>query len=38
MAQWGAKGMAEAGSDYLTILRTYYPEMQLFTHSDQLRY
>jgi stage II sporulation protein D len=38
MSQWGAKGMAEAGCDYRTILGKYYPEAQLITHSEQLRY
>lgn len=38
MSQWGAKGMAEAGHDYLSILSTYYPESNLITHADQLRY
>lgn len=38
MSQWGAKGMAEAGFDYITILNTYYPEAHLITHSEQLRY
>ncbi|NMB02585.1 MAG: SpoIID/LytB domain-containing protein [Firmicutes bacterium] len=38
MSQWGAKGMAEAGYDYATILSTYYPEAHLITHSEQLRY
>jgi stage II sporulation protein D len=38
MSQWGAKGMAEAGHDYLTILSTYYAESRLITHSEQLRY
>ncbi len=38
MSQWGAKGMAEAGHDYLTILTTYYAESRLITHSEQLRY
>lgn len=38
MSQWGAKGRAESGCDYLTILDTYYPEARLITHSEQLRY
>lgn len=38
MSQWGAKGMAEAGYDYLTILSRYYSEAHLITHSEQLRY
>lgn len=38
MSQWGAKGMAEAGHDYLSILEKYYPESHLITHSEQLRY
>ena len=38
MSQWGAKGMAEAGHDYLTILNTYYPQSRLITHTEQLRY
>ena len=38
MSQWGAKGMAEAGFDYLSILSKYYSEAHLITHSEQLRY
>lgn len=38
MSQWGAKGMAEAGADYLSILGEYYSEARLITHSEQLRY
>jgi len=38
MSQWGAKGLAEAGQDYLTILSTYYTQAHLITHSEQLRY
>ncbi|WP_461370745.1 SpoIID/LytB domain-containing protein [Candidatus Darwinibacter acetoxidans] len=38
MSQWGAKGMAESGYDYLSILREYYPDTHLITHSEQLRY
>ena len=38
MSQWGAKGMAEAGCDYLSILSKYYSEAHLITHSAQLRY
>lgn len=38
MSQWGAKGLAEAGHDYLSILDKYYPEAHLITHSKQLRY
>lgn len=38
MSQWGAKGMAEAGYDYLSILSTYYSDMHLITHAEQLRY
>lgn len=38
MSQWGAKGMAEAGTDYLSILGKYYSEARLITHSEQLRY
>lgn len=38
MSQWGAKGMAEAGSDYRSILSKYYGEAHLITHSEQLRY
>lgn len=38
MSQWGAKGLAEAGRDYVTILQTYYPESHLITHTEQLRY
>lgn len=38
MSQWGAKGMAETGHDYLSILGTYYPEANLIDHSEQLRY
>ncbi len=38
MSQWGAKGMAETGSDYLSILSTYYSDMHLITHAEQLRY
>lgn len=38
MSQWGAKGLAEAGHDYLTILKRYYPQTHLITHSERLRY
>ena len=38
MSQWGAKGLAEAGQDFVSILRTYYADSRLITHSDQLRY
>lgn len=38
MSQWGAKGLAEAGYDYLRILSRYYPQTRVITHSDQLRY
>lgn len=38
MSQWGAKGMAEKGHDFLDILSKYYPEAHLITHSEQLRY
>ncbi len=38
MSQWGAKGMAELGTDYLDILGKYYSEAHLITHSEQLRY
>lgn len=38
MSQWGAKGMAEAGCDYLSILGKYYAKAHLITHSEQLRY
>ncbi len=38
MSQWGAKGLAEAGHDYLAILSTYYPDSRIITHSEQLRY
>lgn len=38
MSQWGAKGMAEAGYDYLSILEKYYPESHIITYSEQLRY
>lgn len=38
MSQWGAKGMAEAGYDYLSILSTYYSDMHVITHAEQLRY
>ena len=38
MSQWGAKGMAEKGHDYLQILSKYYSETHLIAHSEQLRY
>ncbi|NLJ79864.1 MAG: SpoIID/LytB domain-containing protein [Firmicutes bacterium] len=38
MSQWGAKGLAEAGSDYLSILKRYYPKSHLIEHSERLRY
>lgn len=38
MSQWGAKGMAEADYDYVSILSKYYSEAHLITHSEQLRY
>lgn len=38
LSQWGAKGMAEMGSDYVSILGKYYPDTHLITHSEQLRY
>jgi len=38
MSQWGAKGLAEAGFDYESILKRYYPNTRLLTHSERLRY
>jgi len=38
MSQWGAKGMAEAGCEHLSILAKYYPDANLSSHSGQLRY
>ena len=38
MSQWGAKGMAEAGDDHVSILEKYYPDATLISHFQQLRY
>ena len=29
MCQWGAKGMADAGTAYHDILKTYYPDAEI---------
>ena len=29
LCQWGAKGMAEAGADYRSILKYYYQEVEI---------
>ncbi len=34
MCQWGAHDMAEAGDDYVTILKHYYTDVQLSNEGD----